>query len=125
MAMHKLFGVIATLAGGLLATTSAGADSFSCNNRIASSGDTTYEVRAICGAPDAAARHVEFRTVRIPAACGVRDRHGRCLGYVEHTVEVIIDEWTYDFGRNRFIQYVMFEQGRLVRVSSGGYGHKL
>ena len=42
----------------------------------------------------------------------------------EYTVEVTIDEWTYDFGSNRFLQFLKFEQGRLVRLQSGSYGQK-
>jgi hypothetical protein len=43
---------------------------------------------------------------------------------IEETVEVIVDEWTYDFGKNRFIRYLTFEQGKLVRITAGRYGRK-
>jgi uncharacterized membrane protein len=105
---------------------SARADSLSCNQRIASSGDTRYEVRAICGEPDEASQRVEYRTSRgrVAGRC-VREGSKVCCSRVEETVvEVVIDEWTYDFGRNRFIQYLTFAQGRLVSVRSGSYGHK-
>jgi hypothetical protein len=50
--------------------------------------------------------------------------HRRCGTETEQTTEVLIDEWVYDFGKNRFIEYLSFEQGKLVRVSHGSYGHK-
>jgi hypothetical protein len=98
----------------------------SCNQRIASSGDTRYEVRAVCGEPDEAVQRIEYRTVRgrVAGPCTREGTKVRCGRTEEVVVEVLIDEWTYDFGRNRFIQYLTFEQGRLVAVRSGSYGHK-
>ncbi len=110
----------------LAVSPSARADSLSCNYRIASSGDTRYEVRAICGEPDDAVQRVEYRTVRgrVAGPCAREGKQVRCSRTQEAVVEVVIDEWTYDFGRNRFIQYLTFEQGRLVSVRSGSYGRK-
>lgn len=116
-----LFGVAC-----LAVSPSVRADSLSCNYRIASSGDTRYEVKAICGEPDEAVQRVEYRTQRgrVVGPCVREGSKVRCGRTEETVVEVVIDEWTYDFGRNRFIQYVTFEQGRLVSVRSGSYGHK-
>ena len=110
----------------LTVAPSTRADSLSCNQRIASSGDSRYEVRAICGEPDEAVQRVEYRTVRgrVAGPCVREGSKLRCSRTEEAVVEVVIDEWTYDFGRNRFIQYLTFEQGRLVAVKSGSYGHK-
>jgi hypothetical protein len=111
---------------GMTATRSARADSLGCRGRIVSSGDSRYEVKAVCGDPDDATQRVEYRTVRGRVA-GPCTRSGDkivCSQTKEQVVEVVIDEWTYDFGRNRFIEYLTFEQGRLVSVRSGGYGHK-
>ena len=38
---------------------------------------------------------------------------------------VVIDEWTYDLGTHSLVRYLTFEQGRLLRVATGGYGNKL
>lgn len=110
----------------LARSSSAHADSLSCNQRIVSSGDTRYEVRALCGEPDDAVQRVEYRTLRgrVAGPCTRQGTKLRCSRSEETVVEVVIDEWTYDFGRNRFIQYLTFEQGRLVAVRSGSYGHK-
>jgi uncharacterized membrane protein len=110
----------------LSGSPSAHADSLSCNRRIVSSGDTRYQVRAVCGEPDDAAQRIEYRTARRRVA-GPCQREGaklRCGHTEESVVEVVIDEWTYDFGRNRFIEYLTFEQGRLVAIRTGSYGHK-
>lgn len=52
----------------------------------------------------------EFRTVRVWGS-------GRAL---EQTVEVAIDEWTYDFGPHRFVQHLTFEQGKLQTALARG-----
>jgi hypothetical protein len=104
----------------------ADADSMRCGNRLVSSGDSLYEVAQTCGDPDAREHRVEHHTVRyrVPAACPEGSREKSCYVVIEKTVPVVVDEWTYDFGKNRFIQRVLFEQGKLVRVASDGYGHK-
>jgi hypothetical protein len=110
----------------LAQSPSARADSLSCNQRIVSSGDTRYEVRAVCGEPDDAAQRIEYRTARgrVAGPCKRDGAKVRCSRSEEVVVEVVIDEWIYDFGRNRFIEHLTFEQGRLVAVRSGSYGHK-
>jgi len=95
-----------------------------CNDRLVTSGDTLYQVRSLCGEPDDARHRVEYRTVRVrrPGTCV--QGQGPCTSEVEQTIEVVIDEWTYDFGKNRFLKFLCFEQGKLVRVTEGSYGHK-
>jgi hypothetical protein len=39
-------------------------------------------------------------------------------------VQVTIDEWLYDFGPSVLVKTLTFEQGRLLRVETGGYGTK-
>jgi hypothetical protein len=116
------------LFGGLLflATGQADADSMRCGNRLVSSGDSLYEVARTCGDPDAREHRVEYHTVRyrVPEACPSASREKRCYSVVEETIPLVIDEWTYDFGKYRFVQLVRFEQGALVAVASQGYGHK-
>jgi hypothetical protein len=111
---------------GLAASPSAHADSLSCNSRIVSTGDSRYQVRSVCGEPDDATQRVEYRTLRgrVAGPCTRDGKKLRCSRTEETVVEVVIDEWTYDFGRNRFIQYLTFEQGQLATVKSGSYGHK-
>jgi hypothetical protein len=115
-------GAIGTI---LLTAAAARADSLSCNGRIVSEGDTLYQVRSLCGEPDDAQRRVEPRTVRhrVRVAC-TRDQNpsGQCDTTVERSVDVVVDEWTYDFGRQRFIRFLTFIDGRLARVQTGGYG---
>ena len=122
MASKWLIAVLSTLALFTLSASDARADSLSCNGRIVATGDSAYQVRAVCGDPDAVNRRVELRTARqrVLVPCGGQ----RCWAEVERSVEVTIEEWTYDFGRTRFMQFLLFEDGKLARIESGGYGHK-
>ena len=107
---------------GSFGAGSARADGFRCENKVVSLGDSSVRVRDVCGAPDAAEQRTEKRTVRrvqsVPCATGV------CAVVVEDSIEVRIEDWTYDFGPHRFMQYLRFESGVLTNVRSGSYGTK-
>jgi hypothetical protein len=97
--------------------------SFRCKTRIVSPGVAPYLVRSLCGTPDDMQSRTETRTVRRQVA--VPCAQGYCSTFVEDTITVNVEEWTYDFGPQRFIQFLTFEQGKLVFIRSGPYGTKL
>jgi len=111
---------------GLSLSSSARADTLACEGRIVENGDSRYDVKSVCGEPDDAAQRVEYRTAsgRVAGPCSRDGDKIRCSQTRERVIEVVIDEWVYDFGRNRFIEYLTFEQGHLVQVRTGKYGHK-
>lgn len=113
---------LSMLGGVVLAAPAEASDGFRCptTRRLIANGDSLYEVRRKCREPDDATQRVEYRTVR------ERVRQIRNGVWVEleqdRTVEVVVDEWTYDFGTSHFIRYLRFEQGRLVSTREGDYG---
>ncbi|HTV17727.1 MAG TPA: DUF2845 domain-containing protein [Polyangiaceae bacterium] len=114
----------AALAGLALALGAgdAAADGMRCGNRLVSKGDSTFDVRSRCGEPDDANRRVETRTERrrVRVACGRGE--ARCDQVQEVSTDVVIDEWTYDFGPQTFVRYLTFVDGKLFRVDTGSYG---
>lgn len=110
---------------GVGGNSSASTDGMRCGQRLVSTGDTLYAVRQVCGEPAATDRRIVTRTSkrRVSGPC-FKDRDGqvRCDRVEEVTVEVVVDEWTYDFGPRRFVHYVTFEDGKLVKITTGGYG---
>jgi hypothetical protein len=110
----------------LLVGSPSQAEDLRCGDRLARPGTTLYEVRSICGEPDAADHNVETHTIRqrVQVPCPNGSEHRICEVVLEQTVEVVVDRWTYDFGSNRFIELARFENGSLVSVANGGYGHK-
>lgn len=100
----------------------AGSSGFRCptTGRLISLGQTTFEVRNRCGEPDDRQASVEQRTVREKVRRWVDGVAGEVV--VERTIEVPVEEWTYDFGRHRFIEFLRFESGRLISTGEGGRG---
>jgi len=98
-------------------------DGFRCRTgRLVSLGDRMHEVQSRCGDPDAVSTRVEKRRVK--------HRYTRWVGPVQESVveevevEVPLDEWTYDLGPQSFVRYVLFENGAVIDVATGGYGRK-
>lgn len=84
-----------------------------CKNGIVSKGDMPIEVVAKCGEPAQRAQREEKRIERIWEPQG-KERTALSL--------VTVDDWTFNFGPNEFMQRLLFENGRLVRIESLGYG---
>jgi hypothetical protein len=80
-----------------------------CSGGIVSLGESTAEVNIKCGDPTIWEQRTE--------ESNVRDGDGRWF----HQTRTI-DEWIYDFGPHRFVQTLIFQDGNLVKISSGDYG---
>jgi hypothetical protein len=122
----KYWGGWAVLATLFLALSAddARADSMRCGKRIVATGDSKHTVRAACGEPSDQQQRVETRPrrKRVPAPCGNATAPARCHRVDDGTTDVLIDEWTYDFGPRRSIQYLTFINGRLASVEAGERG---
>lgn len=80
-----------------------------CGNRLVSEGDSTTQVLARCGEPQARDNQQREIVERIGGEY-VRRVYGE------------IEQWVYDFGSSRLVQVLSFENNRLTRIDSGGYG---
>lgn len=103
------------------AAPAAAEESFRCRGRLVSKGDGKYEVQKKCGEPDAVTQRTDKRKLR--------ERVRRWIGNVmeevteEREVEIVVQEWTYDLGPERFVRVVDFENDRVVAVHARDYGH--
>ena len=77
-----------------------------------------------CGQPE----HIESRQEeRFVEYYYYRQRSNRSKDYSllpllkKETVQV--EEWTYNFGPTKFIQYLFFENDRLIRIDHGEKGY--
>jgi len=95
-------------AGGLAAPAQAVAadTSLRCDGGIVSVGDFKVDLLAKCGEPAL----VEERLDKRWAGPGVRSA-------------VTVEQWTYNFGPNRFLQFVTLVTGKVTAVERGGYGY--
>ena len=113
-----VFGLVVGTAG----SARTGPSGFRCpsTGRLISVGHSSLEVRNRCREPDEFRATVETRTVREKVRRWVNGVAGEVS--VERTVDIPIEDWTYDFGRNRFVEFLHFEQGRLLSVAEGEKG---
>ena len=99
------------------------ASDFSCGSKIITVRDYKYDVLRKCGEPT----HVEaWEEVRVKRDFGTGLSNMeiglyRVPLFVEERVTV--EEWEYNFGSTRFIRYLRFENGRLIRITEGDYGY--
>ena len=114
--------VVSAVGLGTINSTATAEDSLRCDTKLVSTGAAPYEVRTVCGNPDDIQARTESRSVR--RAVAVPCAQGYCSTFVEDTVVINVEEWTYDFGTQRFLQYLTFENGRLIRIRAGKYGKK-
>jgi hypothetical protein len=80
-----------------------------CDDRIISIGDSKADILIKCGEPFYKSEHQEELKERI-------DKAG------SRTIVVTVEEWTYNFGPQRFMRVITFRNGRVVDIRTGGYG---
>lgn len=93
-------------------------DSVTCKSRIVSRGDHISEVYAACGEPTWRERYEELVTI---GAKG-HDKETRRFDLPSQHIVITREDWVYNDGPARLLRNLTFEEGRLVRVSVGGYG---
>jgi hypothetical protein len=115
--MGKLL-IVLFLALGAVATPfdygHCSGDELRCGSRLVSTGMRTGEVLAVCGEPTSTRSWQEgYETGNI----GQRKETSRAV------ITVNYEEWTYNFGHSRFMQFLLFKNGVLDSIKSGGYGY--
>ena len=98
-AMKLSFYVLCALA---LPTVAAAME---CDGRLVEVGQSEEEVLDLCGPP--ARREVRNRG------------NSQVVGVEWQSPET--EEWTYDPAPGAFVQHLLFEDGRLTQIRSGGY----
>ena len=114
---------------GLLLFAATPALAFRCGSRIVSEGDHYSKVLKYCGEPVGVQERVIYREGRTRPRFRVEGPNGleydrEVLQYERSYVEVLVEEWTYNFGPRRLMQLVRFENGFVVNVDQLGYGYR-
>lgn len=86
------------------------ADTVSCGGGIISTGDRSIDVLAKCGPPDSKESHQEELGERLD-------------DNTKQKVFVTVEEWTYNFGPNRFMRIVVLKNGVVTNIRTGNYGY--
>jgi hypothetical protein len=116
--MHRVALAVSLLAAGALAPAAAVASSessFRCDGGLVAVGDLTVDLLGKCGDP-------ALRDVLV-AEAGVATLRKDPLAVDAFSTEAAVEQWTFNFGPNRFLMIVTVESGHVVRIERGGYGY--
>lgn len=106
----------------IFAVSNALPGDFRCGANIISIGARKSEVLRKCGEP---ANTEIWEAVRYKSSAGSRpvlpDEDLSRPFLIKELVT--IEEWEYNLGPGQFIRYLRFENGRLIRISTGDYGY--
>lgn len=102
-------GRLQDIAAGGRGITVTGRPGQDCGFDTLAEGLTQYEVLRRCGRPF-------FRDSRYEETLLAHDESNRRF------INKRVDEWTYNLGPNQFMRILIFESGRLLRVSTGNRG---
>jgi|GEM_PF-249878 len=105
----------------LLLGLSAPAYALRCGHSLVDLGERKLDVLDKCGEPDTVDQHIETRTQQNGITVGsVYPNENIGVGVDQQhyiSVQVVVDEWLYDFGHKRFRQLLRFENGVLTDIS--------
>lgn len=107
--------VLILLMGLLLVLHVGSAYALRCGSTLVSEGDHKIDVLQKCGDPvsiDTRTAHKIIQTHRKYHA-----------GQRELVIPITIEEWVYNFGPRRFMHWLRFENGRLVKIRALQYGY--
>jgi hypothetical protein len=100
-----------------------------CGNKLVQRGDPMPKVLKFCGDPVATQTRSIVRR-GIPRSRVFRD--GKFSRYADDEllindrsfVEVLVEEWTYNFGPRKLMRVIRFENGLVADVIALGYGYR-
>ena len=98
----------------VLGVTMGSALALDCHGRLVVIGASPWEVQERCGEPTAIAdvmKHIPQRA------------YDPSQGTVDILVPVQQSLWTSHFGSTRFLYDVTFQEGQLIDIATGDYGH--
>ena len=88
-----------------------------CEGRLVSIGDTAAEVREKCGEPHLLSHREEGHGTTVARIFDYETERYQAPVRVDTPIRVEV--WTYDFGSNRLLRILHFENDRLIRIETG------
>ena len=95
---------------------------FRCAGGLVSVGDTTNKVFEKCGEPTKESKWEEGRNTWISQIYDYEKERYQLPELIKGPI--LMEIWTYDLGSNKFIRYLHFANGRLIRIETGEKGGK-
>lgn len=110
--MRNTISGLCLLAAALAASAPALANSMRCGSKLMTTGDPSSKVAALCGPPAGIERREIVRGYSYHRGIPVRG-----------SFEVAVEFWTYNFGPNKLMYRLRFEDGLLVDVETLRHGY--
>lgn len=106
---------VGAIALAALLLAAAPAHAFRCGNRIVSRGDHVSKLLEFCGEPVSVQSRVAQRAFTTDSGRVYASR-----GFVE---DIVVEDWTYNFGPYQLMRQVRLENGFVVDMKNLGYGY--
>ena len=113
--MRRIVRLATVVAVVMLVVTIGTALALDCHGRLVVIGASPWEVQERCGEPSAIEDVVKHLAQR------AYDPTSQSTVYILMPVQQSI--WTYNFGSTRFLYYLTFQEGKLIDITTGDYGH--
>jgi len=111
----------AVILSALMANTPAGADSsLRCGNAIVSLGATSQQVLDTCGRPDLRESWETAHNQYVRQFYDYEKERWILPKLIVGPIQM--ERWTYDFGSHKFIRYLQFLNGELIKIETGDKG---
>jgi len=105
----------------LLFQNNVAADSYlRCQGRLVSIGDTKAEVLDKCDHPDKIDQWEEEHNSTISQIYDYKTE--RYIAPKRIIQPIQMERWTYNMGANKFIRYLYFQNGELIKIETGERG---
>ena len=105
----------------LLLNNSMAADRYlRCQGRLVSIGDTKEEVLDKCGDPEKRDQWEEDQNSTISQIYDYKNERYMAPKVIKKPI--LMERWTYNMGPNKFIRYLYFQNGELIKIETGEKG---
>ncbi len=91
-----------------------------CQGSLVSIGDTTAQVLDTCGKPNKIKRWKEYQNGSMVQIYDYKTE--RYIAPQGLPNPIVMERWTYNLGANKFIRYLYFQDGKLIRIKTGERG---
>ena len=91
-----------------------------CQGRLVSIGDTKEEVLDKCGKPDKRDQLEEDQNSTISQIYDYKTERYMAPKVIKQPIQM--ERWTYNMGPNKFIRYLYFQNGELIKIETGERG---
>ena len=101
-----------------------------CGTKLIMQGDHQLKVEKLCGEPTSVQVRSIYRS-GLPKSRYRGSRHHNDQSHIDNEllvhqrslVEVVVEDWIYNFGSTRLIKQVRFENGVVVSIANRGRGY--